>query len=376
MVNDQTNSGNTGNQDDATRIQNTQGSASSAGNNSAKSDATQINNSQGASTGSAQTNSGDATRIESNTAPPAQETNQHKQQQASQPASNTTNATENKQPIAATPKSGFSTGAFAAGVAGAAVAGTAAGAIFSDELRDAANQVAETAEGVFSGGEEAATAVANPDALFEMSGTDQEGNSFSVSLIDANHDGTIDSYAGTIDTVSGENITYAGQGNPFEMLNTPEMAGIEDFVNTPPDSFCMLPDFDMPDAEVYHIQAGDTLSEIALEHGTSVEEIMALNPDIQDPNLIYAGNELNLPDGSEIPNFNQPNEMPGAPSFAEEISMPDGAMDQIDWNDFENPQYAEDLQSSNFDEFSMPDSYEDSGYMEFDNDSTSADFLG
>jgi hypothetical protein len=208
-----------------------------------------------------------------------------------------------------------------------------------------------------------------------MSGTDQEGNSFSVSLIDANHDGTIDSYAGTIDTVSGENITYAGQGNPFEMLNTPEMAGIEDFVNTPPESMCMLPEFDMPD-ELYHIQAGDTLSEIALEHGTSVEEIMALNPDIQDPNLIYAGNELNLPDGSEIPNFNQPNEMPGAPSFAEEISMPDGAMDQIDWNDFENPQYAEDLNGSNFDDFSMPDSYEDSGYMEFDNDSTSADFLG
>jgi LysM repeat protein len=132
--------------------------------------------------------------------------------------------------------------------------------------------------------------------------------------------------------------------------------------------------------DVYHIQSGDTLSEIALEHGTSVEEIMAINPDIQDPNLIYAGNDLNIPEGSAIPDFNNPQEMPNAYELAsvssEDISLPDGAMDQIDWNDFDNPQYAADLNSSNFDDFSMPDSYEESGYMEFDNDTTSLDFLG
>ena len=43
------------------------------------------------------------------------------------------------------------------------------------------------------------------------------------------------------------------------------------------------------------IQSGDTLSKLAAQKGTTVEELMKLNPDIKDPNLIYAGNKLNLP---------------------------------------------------------------------------------
>jgi peptidoglycan lytic transglycosylase len=41
----------------------------------------------------------------------------------------------------------------------------------------------------------------------------------------------------------------------------------------------------------YVVQAGDTLSSIAAEHGTTVEDLAAANG-IQDPNLLYAGQTL------------------------------------------------------------------------------------
>jgi len=45
----------------------------------------------------------------------------------------------------------------------------------------------------------------------------------------------------------------------------------------------------------YDIVKGDTLSEIAQAKGTSVAELMKINPQITNPNLIYAGKKLNLP---------------------------------------------------------------------------------
>ena len=45
----------------------------------------------------------------------------------------------------------------------------------------------------------------------------------------------------------------------------------------------------------YKIQSGDTLSGIAQKYNTDVSTLMSLNPSISNPNLIYAGNTLNLP---------------------------------------------------------------------------------
>ena len=45
----------------------------------------------------------------------------------------------------------------------------------------------------------------------------------------------------------------------------------------------------------YKIKKGDTLSAIAKKEGTTVSELMKLNPQIKDKNLIYAGAGLNLP---------------------------------------------------------------------------------
>src|SRR5919108_4996568 len=41
------------------------------------------------------------------------------------------------------------------------------------------------------------------------------------------------------------------------------------------------------------VQAGDTLSELALEHGVAIEQIVALNQ-IADPDRIYVGQQLQL----------------------------------------------------------------------------------
>lgn len=47
--------------------------------------------------------------------------------------------------------------------------------------------------------------------------------------------------------------------------------------------------------EIRHrVQAGDTLWAIAAAYGTTVEAVLALNPDIRNPNLIYAGQEVRV----------------------------------------------------------------------------------
>ena len=46
----------------------------------------------------------------------------------------------------------------------------------------------------------------------------------------------------------------------------------------------------------YTIKNGDTLWDIAKNNNTTVEEIQKANPNIKNPNLIYSGNVINLPD--------------------------------------------------------------------------------
>lgn len=47
----------------------------------------------------------------------------------------------------------------------------------------------------------------------------------------------------------------------------------------------------------YRIQAGDTLSTLATRFHTSIAELMKANPQIKDPNRIYAGALLHVPGG-------------------------------------------------------------------------------
>jgi len=51
----------------------------------------------------------------------------------------------------------------------------------------------------------------------------------------------------------------------------------------------------------YTIQWGDTLGKIAARTGTSVSAILAVNPQIANPSLIYTGQVISLPAGSTPP---------------------------------------------------------------------------
>lgn len=51
---------------------------------------------------------------------------------------------------------------------------------------------------------------------------------------------------------------------------------------------------------LYIVKSGDTLSRIADEHQTTVDEIMAIN-NLSDPNLIEVGQRLTIPSGEPVP---------------------------------------------------------------------------
>jgi LysM repeat protein len=50
----------------------------------------------------------------------------------------------------------------------------------------------------------------------------------------------------------------------------------------------------------YLVQRGDTLGKIAARAGVSLKSILAVNPQIWDPSLIYAGQTINLPAGMTV----------------------------------------------------------------------------
>lgn len=43
----------------------------------------------------------------------------------------------------------------------------------------------------------------------------------------------------------------------------------------------------------YTVKSGDTLSGIASEHGESLQSVIAMNPQIENPNIIFPGQEIN-----------------------------------------------------------------------------------
>lgn len=63
----------------------------------------------------------------------------------------------------------------------------------------------------------------------------------------------------------------------------------------------------------YTVQWGDTLAIIAQKTGTSVAALLAVNPQITNPSLIYAGQVIYLPSGVSAPPPSYPTQTP-APS--------------------------------------------------------------
>lgn len=54
----------------------------------------------------------------------------------------------------------------------------------------------------------------------------------------------------------------------------------------------------VPGMQVYTVQWGDTLRKIAARFDTSVEALLQANPQIWNPNWIFAGQQVNIPGGS------------------------------------------------------------------------------
>ena len=59
-----------------------------------------------------------------------------------------------------------------------------------------------------------------------------------------------------------------------------------------------IPSAPAPAPSTYTVRSGDTLGAIANRNGTTVDEIMRANPQIQNPNQISPGQQLNMPGGS------------------------------------------------------------------------------
>lgn len=54
----------------------------------------------------------------------------------------------------------------------------------------------------------------------------------------------------------------------------------------------------LPTGQVYYVKRGDTLRNIASRLSTTVDELLKVNPQITNPNLIYVGQAITIPAGA------------------------------------------------------------------------------
>ena len=278
-------------------------------------------------------------------------------------------------------KSSVSPATAAAGVVAAGMAGTAVGTIYSDEIKGVfANKEIEDPELAAKKDDHIVSAsknsndslLHNPDndlkndvsSVLELSTKDDQGNQYNVSLVDVDNDGKIDYQTAHIDFVDGSSISYTAAGDNMDSLfdNKMNIATNEDHANLQQVSNA----FESGDTSIYEIQAGDTLSEIALTNDTSVSELMEINPSIQDPDLIYAGDEIHIPNNENTETSNDDVYLTGSyateteiesvssdQDYSEEVSS---SVDEIVGEETSN--YEEELSNSDFDNFDSPDSHD------------------
>ncbi len=312
---------------------------------------------------------------------------------------------------AAKKNKGFSGGAMAAGIAGAGIAGAALGTVYSEEIKDAVSGVADsltsgeaeadTDSGSTSGNWANLTSfvtettepgdTSDNNSAVELEYADNGGNVYNVSFIDSDGNGIFDEQSGSIDFADGSSLSIIQSGENLPSLFTSglDYAAPQDYAQH---SGAFMFAAENNETHIYEIQAGDTLSEIALDHNTSIEHILELNPDISNPDLIYAGDQIEIPTNDNITNpyetsseaitygmgENGINEQTGndVASFeGDEGSLSQtGEFDQVDWASFsdegvspDQSDYSDQLANTDFDSFEIPDSYTDTyGYESFD----------
>lgn len=256
----------------------------------------------------------------------------------------------------------ISGGTFAAGVAAAAVAGTALGATFSDEIKDvfdgngvgaqdspeAATEIKPqdqsnpTVAGQLTATQTQTQTQTHPnlpdnnvggssaEQSIEISNVDENGNTYTVSLIDVNGDGQADFVQGGVTTLDGSSIVVTQSSDNFfnnGLGGASDIATIDDYsaVASEPSYGFVEPDFTSP-----------------------IEEVA-------DPIEILDPNEIELPT-NEIP-LTEPFEVEeGITSGGEGLGETSANYENIDWASFndapatiEDSEYGQELAGTDFD---------------------------
>jgi LysM repeat protein len=86
-------------------------------------------------------------------------------------------------------------------------------------------------------------------------------------------------------------------------ISDPNRVTAGDVIFIPPHPANIMPDIQEDEVSgVYVVQQGDTLSQIALNHGTSVDRMLEVNEQIVDENLLFSGQVVAVPEpGEAIP---------------------------------------------------------------------------
>lgn len=89
-----------------------------------------------------------------------------------------------------------------------------------------------------------------------------------------------------------------------------------------PTGYVSDPVYYPPSGSTYVVQKGDTLGKIAARVGVSWRDILAINPQIYNPSLIYAGQVINLPTGVVVPplKYDPPTKYPPRPDYPVELA--------------------------------------------------------
>jgi LysM repeat protein len=84
-------------------------------------------------------------------------------------------------------------------------------------------------------------------------------------------------------------------------VGSDEEAGASPTPTTRPSSSIAPTPTPAPTPIIYIIKKGDFLNKVAAAHGITLEELMAANPDIKDPNKIVEGQRITIPSPSQAP---------------------------------------------------------------------------
>ena len=129
--------------------------------------------------------------------------------------------------------------------------------------------------------------------------------------------------------------TDTGLGPPLSVINQAELDAFLSEVSQI--------NIDNPFVENYTIKKGDNLTKIAKANGTTVQELLKANPQIKNPNLIYAGESLKIP-------VNTPKTVPGSNNTTQDAFNQDNFLDDPQASEeeaFFNAVYTTDLYDQN-----------------------------